>query len=218
MTSAHEQIDQQLAVSALQKRKSGETPSSKELAALKRIEKAKDEENRRWVYRTISKKHYEQLSGKPRKTIHEQARYGLPIGGSIIDLNFVLRWFHDLLEKLTRTKSGRQFLAGQGSGLDTDGSSEANDKGFWQKRYQKEKAKLARLDRLQREGRLIDSDLSTTCWTLIARRLQQLGDSLQKGFGPIPAKMLNAALEDCKREVDAVFSHDLTNGIGSDAQ
>lgn len=52
---------------------------------------------------------------------------------------------------------------------------------------------------------------------LTARRLKQLGNSLQKGFGPIPAKMLNEALEDCQREVDAVFSHDLENDIDSDA-
>ena len=94
--------------------------------------------------------------------------------------------------------------------------SSANDRErIWEERFKKEKAKRARLERLRIEGELVDRSESRTCWTMLARRLQQAGSSLQKMFGPMAAKMLNEAIEDCKREVEAVFPDDgRTNNVG----
>ena len=94
---------------------------------------------------------------------------------------------------------------------------EAASSETWKERFQKEKAKIARLDRLRREGQLIDRSVALTCWAIIARRIQQVGSSLQKLFGPSAAKMLNEAIEDCKREVAASFPND-SNDQHSDAK
>jgi len=75
----------------------------------------------------------------------------------------------------------------------------------WQERYRRERAKLARLDRLRRQGELVDRSSAQTCWAILARRLGQLGMALQKEFGPRPAKMLNDAIADCQREVQAAL-------------
>lgn len=91
----------------------------------------------------------------------------------------------------------------------------AGSKGIWEERYKKEKAKMARLDRLRRQGELVDRSAAITCWVILARRLQQVGSSLQKVFGPAAVKMLNEAIEDCKREVEATFPDDgFTSNVG----
>jgi phage terminase Nu1 subunit (DNA packaging protein) len=89
-------------------------------------------------------------------------------------------------------------------------------KGQWEERYKREKAKLARLDRLRKEGELVDRSTSRTCWTILARRLRQAGTSLQKLFGPGAAKILNEAIEDCKREIDTTFPDNGSDGDSSD--
>lgn len=78
----------------------------------------------------------------------------------------------------------------------------------WERRLKKEKAKMARLDRLRRQGELVDRSAAITCWTILSRRLKQLGSSLQKSFGPAAAKMVNETIEDCTREVEATFADD----------
>jgi len=204
MTSAHEQIDKELALAALQKRKAGETPSSKELAALKRVDNAKEEEHRRLLYRTVPKKDYQDLSGRPRKVLIDQAKYGLPVVGPVIDLGPVLCWFHDLLAKLARTKSGRRFLARQDSDLSADTPSPADE-------YQIERAKLAKMERMERERQLVARELSHACWQRVAHRLQQIGVSLETEYGPEMLKIWNDGLKDCSREVEAVFGPAIQN-------
>ncbi len=75
--STSEQIERELVASALLKRRSGETPTVRELQALKRFEAAK-EHDLRWQYlRTTSKKDYLEASGRQAKVVNDQARlYG----------------------------------------------------------------------------------------------------------------------------------------------
>ena len=93
-----EQSQQDLVRSGLKKQSAGHKLNREESAAVKRFLKEKEENQRQEYYRTVPQKHYEQMSGRQRKVLKDQAGlYGLPIGEKTIDLSKVLRRFHDLL-------------------------------------------------------------------------------------------------------------------------
>lgn len=92
--------DRRLAQAALAKRARGEKPSREEAAALRRVERTRDERARAEHYAAIPKRLWVEWSGRQYKTLNElAARYGLPVGGRTIDLAAVVRWLHDQLSR-----------------------------------------------------------------------------------------------------------------------
>jgi hypothetical protein len=189
--------DRELIASGLRKRQRSEALTAKEIAAIRRFEQAREEADRWRYYASVPKRHYAQLSGRQTKTLNEQAsRYGVPIHGSLIDLGQVIRWLHDFL-----AKHGRKLLAEDTDPLMGGGNSPALEE------YRREKAKLARLDRQQREETLVDRETAHLAFQRVASLLQQAGEALQKEFGPDAGKILNETLRNCQREVDSVFGY-----------
>lgn len=84
------------------------------------------------------------MSDRQPKVINEQVvRYGIPFGGPKIDLPAVVRATH-------------AFLAANAHKLAGDGDAMMNGAGGpVLERYREERAVLARLDRLEREGLLL---------------------------------------------------------------
>ena len=77
-----QQVDRELAAEALRRRQAGQRPTRRELAALRRVEKARDDELRWQHYRTIPQKHWREMSGRQAKVINEQAAtHGIPFAG-----------------------------------------------------------------------------------------------------------------------------------------
>ena len=179
--------------------------SAADKAALKRAEEAD-----RWrYYATIPKKHWVKLSGRQHKVLDEQAgRYGIPIFGSLIDLAAVARWLHD-------------FLARNATKLRPDDEALLQGESDWAEKYRQERTLLLRLERHEREGALVARDKSRLCWTRVAGVLHRAGETFQRQFGPAALRILNRALEDATREVDALFSDgaqpDRTNDGGGDS-
>jgi hypothetical protein len=104
--TAAERVDAGLAEKARARIREGGTPTSRQVAALKRVEKL-EEERLRWIhYRTIPKKHWREMSGRPAKVLLDQAkRYGLPFDGRVVDLPALARALHDFLAKNARVLS-----------------------------------------------------------------------------------------------------------------
>ena len=99
--------DRALAKSALQKQLAGQKPTAVEAAALKRVERARDEEMRWAAYRAIPQKDWRTMSGRQTKVLQEQAsRYGMPFGGATVDLPAVVRALHDFLAEKGRYLGG----------------------------------------------------------------------------------------------------------------
>jgi len=95
-----ESLDRDLAVSAIEKKRAGKSPTAREAAALKRVEDSRAAAERDRAYRHCPKIDYCRMSGRPTRTLHEQAeRYGLPLRGDTINLNDLLKAFHDFLAK-----------------------------------------------------------------------------------------------------------------------
>ena len=87
------------------------------------------------------------MSGRQTKQINEQAqRYGIPFGGKTVNLPEVVRALHDFFAdnavKLARDED--PLMQGSGSPA--------------LERYREERAAMARLDRLEREGNLLPRD------------------------------------------------------------
>ncbi|WP_417851060.1 hypothetical protein [Thalassoglobus sp.] len=186
-----DQLDRQLANSAYRKVMAGEQPTAQEKAALKRYEK-EQEETRRWqYYESIPQKHWRQMSGRQTKVLNEQAeRYGIPFGGRTINLPQVVHALHDFL-----AANARKFIDDDDDLLNANVSSPALE------RYREERAKLAKLDRLEREQRLVSRDEIRQGLGQIAGILRTAGDVLQRQYGNGAVEILNEALDDA---VDAI--------------
>src|SRR4051794_36283760 len=88
------------------------------------------------------------MSGRQAKVINEQAeRYGLAFGGPTIDLPRFVRTLHDFL-----AKNALKLARDDDELMQCAPSSPALE------RYREERAALARLDRLEREGVLMPRD------------------------------------------------------------
>lgn len=187
--------DRALANVAYKKALDGGTLTATEQSALKRYEKAKEEQLRWRYYGAIPQKHWRQMSGRQTKVLHDQAKtYGLPIGGATIDLPAFVRSFHDFLAANSRVLS----KAGEA------GSSKAANSPALE-RYREERAKLARLDRLEREAELMPRVYVQEGLGRIAALLRGMGDVLQRTYGPDALRLLDETLDDAEREMERLF-------------
>ncbi len=196
--SASEKIDHSLAAAALEKQKRGETPTREERAALRRYEKARDEELRREHYRTIRKKDWREWSGRQVKVLNEQsARYGLPIGGATIDLPAVVEWLHDFLAANARKLAGPDdedpALAGKTSpALERYRIAKAKreelaykrDLGEWIPRKDVHAGLALFIPILRRAGETLQRQYGSGAHNILDEAIVNAIDTLQHHFGP----------------------------------
>ena len=193
-TEAASPVDNALLARAYRKVMDGKELTRTERETLKRHEKQKEERLRWQYYRSIPQKHWRQMSGRQTKVINDQAaRYGIPFGGASIDLPNVVKALHDFLAE------NAQRLARDDDSMLVGGSSPALE------RYREERAELARLDRLERQGRLLPRDEVRKALGRIAAILRDAGDTLLRQFGSSAVEILHEALDDAQREIAAFF-------------
>lgn len=161
--STSDHIDRELAAAAIRKRQHGEKPTRDEMAALRRVEKKREEELRWQYYSSIPQKHWREMSGRQAKVINEQAsRYGIPFSGRIIDLPAVVRALHD-------------FLAENAGRLARDDETSDGDA---LERLRKVKAEMAEIERDRIRGDLIDVEQHRMTIEVVARAFKIETDSL----------------------------------------
>ncbi len=179
----------------------GEPLSRREQQAVKRFERRREERLRWRYYRSIPQKHWRAMSGRHPKVLKEQAaRYGLPFGDKTVDLTKLAPALHDLLNRCG------PLLVAETSGTDTPSAA--------LERYRAERAALARLDRLEREGALLPRDQVRTVLLRIAALLREAGETLRRDFGEAAADIVREALEEAGREIERTFG---PGGDGTDA-
>jgi len=193
-TDAASRVDSDLVASAYRKVMNREELTKAERQALKRHEKQKEERLRWEYYRSIPHRHWKQMSGRQAKVINEQAgRYNIPFAGPKVNLPAVVKALHDFLA------ANAAKLAREDDPLLQGGSSPALE------RYREERATIARLDRLERERKLLPRDEVKEALARIAAILRGAGDTLQRQFGAGAAEVLFDALEDARREIAGSF-------------
>ncbi|QDV25950.1 hypothetical protein [Aureliella helgolandensis] len=169
--------------------------SRDEEAAVKQHEKQKEERLRWQYYETIPQKHWRSMSGRQAKILNEQAsRYGIPFGGANVSLPKVVRALHDFLA------DNKHKLARDDDDLLSGPASPALE------RYREERALLARLVRLEREGELLPRDLVRLSLAKTAALIRAAGETLQKQFGDTAAELLYDAIEDAESEIERFFT------------
>jgi hypothetical protein len=71
--------------------------------------------------------------------------------------------------------------------------------------YRRERAMLARLERLEREAELLPRDATHAMLAQVAALLRDAGLTLQRQFGPEAHAVLNEALDGAEREIATFF-------------
>lgn len=194
-TPLSQQLDKEAAARAYRKVMQGEQPTARDRAALARYEKQQEEQRRWQYYASIPQKHWRQMSGRQTKVLSEQAqRYGLPFGGRTISLPDVVRALHDFL-----AANARKLADDEDDLLHSETASPALE------RYREERALLARLDRLEREGQLVPRDSVREGLGQVAALLRAAGESLQRECGPEAVRILDEALDDAGRKIARLF-------------
>ncbi len=190
-------LDQAATAGLYQKVLAGKQLSTREEAALKRLEKDKEERLRWKFYQSIPQKHWRAMSGRQTKVINEQAaRYGIPFGGPTINLSTVVRGLHDFLadNALKLSRDDDELMVGAGSPA--------------LERYREERALIARLERMTREGSVVPREEMRTALGRIAALLRSAGETLEREHGPEARNILDEALDDAEREIDQMFGRD----------
>lgn len=197
-----ERIDQELAAACLRKRQAGQKPTREEIAALRRIEKAREEALRWQYYETVPKKHYLEMAGngvKPRAAgiILEQAdRYGLPLKGKTVNLRDVIRGFHDFIAE------NKYKLA-----ADDDPLMAVGGDSVWMERYREEQTLIARLKRQAMENELLRRSEVHDGLVRVSLVLRGVGEMLERQFGSDALQLYNDGLDDAQLEIDRIFSN-----------
>jgi len=182
--------DQQLAMSAIDKRNRGEKPNRDEMAALARVKKTAEEKSRLEHFRTIRKKEWRVWSGRQDKILNEQAgRYGMPIGQATIDLPEVVRWLND-------------FLADRAVVLAAADGDEGPDA---KERLTSIRCELAQLELERERGQWMPRKEVREALTAAARLIRVAGDALLRQYGPGAKKILDDALDNVQGDVDRRF-------------
>ena len=185
-------VEREVVARGLQKILRREKLTVQEQQAVARHEKQREEELRWKFYRSIPQKHWREMSGRQTKVLHEQAAlYGLPFGAAKIDLPEVVRRLHDLL-----ALRGRQLLADP-----HDPSSGRADSPALE-RYRDERARIAQLDRLERESELIPSAAVQQFLIRLASLLRTAGEKLRAQFGPEAYALWEAVFVQLERELE----------------
>ncbi len=214
-------LEQELVARAITKLVGKQQLTASEREALKRHEKGKEERLRLEYYATIPQRHWRLMSGRQSKVLNEQAqRYGLPFGGPTINLNNLARALHDFLA------DNAVKLARDNDALLSGPASPALE------RYREERAALARLDRLERQGRLMPRRDVRLGMGLIAGMLRSGLEALERQFGRDAAEIVLEAIEDAEAEIARRFGalpdaesledayealpHELSNGAADD--
>ena len=183
-------VDGDLVARAYRKVMDRQELTGAEREALKRHERDKEERLRWQYYRSIPQKHWRQMSGRQTKVINEQAtRYGLPFGGPSIDLTAVVRALHDFLADNAVKLARDDDILLQG------GSSPALE------RYREERALIARLERLERERKLLPRDDVRRFLARVATIIREAGEQLDRQFSTAAASLLYEALDEAEREL-----------------
>lgn len=169
--------------------------TNEERTAVKRHEKGKEERLRWQYYGAIPQKHWRQMSGRQAKILNEQAvRYGIPFDGATVSLPAVVRALHDFLA------DNKHKLARDEDDLMVGPTSPALE------RYREERAAMARMMRLEREGELLPRDLVRQSLSKTATILRNAGESMQKQFGQSAADLLYEAIGDGEAEIVRFFT------------
>lgn len=182
-----------LAAEAMRKRTAGQVPTVRERKAFETWEAHKEEQAFLAFARRVPKRIYKEMSGRQDKVINDQAeRHRMPLVGPTVDLFMLATWLHNFLADNSlrlRTPLGEDAL------MFDEGSDP------WLTEYRKQSALKVRLEREEKERKLLPRDKCHESLANFSTALRRFGEWLEKKYGRDALEMFNATLEDASREL-----------------
>jgi len=176
--------DLEAAAGALARQTAGEKLSVRQRAALRRVTKLFAAAAIADAYRSFPKKLWVKWSGRQHKQIDEQAdRHGLPLSGATIDLEQLAPALHELLAK-RENAAGKRKRADRSLDL-----------------IRREELLIKRLERLAKQGVMIERQSVHDTFQLVAEILRKSGAAILDQFGNDAHALLDEALEEAMRLV-----------------
>jgi hypothetical protein len=195
------QIDRQLAAEALAKHKRGEKPTGQERAALRRVERQREEELRWQYYETVPQKHFRELTGRQLKQLQDfAARWGAPCDRATVNLRTFLRWAFDFFAAHTRKLS-----AVCDDSMLGDSDSPALE------RYRKVRADQEELKLEEMRRRYVNRETFLELYQRGQARVRAGMEDLRRAFGQDAARIVEEAWRDAAEIVaggDDPVDHD----------
>jgi len=130
-------------------------------------------------------------------------RFGAPLYGSPIDVPAAVHWYTRRVAEYNKRHKGGGRLDGSAGG--DEGDADPNMVGPLSpalEKYREERARIARLTRLQMEKSLVSVEAMSAVLGKWAERLVKAQDELEREHGPPAAGVLRTALTDCRRMVE----------------
>ncbi|MEK6797385.1 MAG: hypothetical protein AABZ12_00310 [Planctomycetota bacterium] len=189
-----DRVDRDIAASAIRKIKDGGQPTARETQALRRFEKARREQQLSDLLRAIPQRIFRECFGEVQaKQLRDwEQRYGFPVAVPVVDLWAFGRRFRAFLAE----NAHRILVCGPTGDPMLDGpESPALE------RYRDEKAKLARLDRLEREGALLARDMVHHGLGRLVMIFRGASEQIQRQFGVEAHGILKDAVDEYEREM-----------------
>lgn len=180
---ASDRVDRELATAAIRKRQAGETPSAREVAALRRYERGREEQQRWEFYRSIPQKHWREMSGRQTKILQDQARrYGIPFDSRTIDLPEVVKRLHDFFAKNAKKLSDDEdLLRGDSPNVE---------------RIRAARAEIVEMERDERRGTHLPMSEMAGVLSKYASAIRSSVDQVRRLYGNEPADIVNEHLEE----------------------
>lgn len=202
--------DPEIAMAAIAKMRLGESLTQKEAAALRRVEQTQLPHYTEQILTRLPKKEYLRIANRMWPDVKRQAeRFGIPCDGPTVNVEHVILWIHDHLA--TKGRPPKQINVDDPDLddplLSSGGTSDALEK------CRQEKFRLLRMERMQKEGKLLSAEHVQNCFASVASILRKAGERLQ-GISEEAADVLYEAIDDGERlvsEMNAQF--DASGGV-----
>lgn len=142
---------------------------------------------------------YEKLSGRKRHDLRPQSTtWNIPFGKSPINLQEVIRGFHDLLSRNRSLKA----KMGPGKGGDEDLTDE-------DRRWRAARAEVWEIRAARDAARVVDREELHKWLAQAGQVLREASETLQRQFGEEAALVLAEAVEEFERELEAFYARSL---------
>lgn len=183
--------DKELALVALEKRKLGDRPSSREAAALKRVEAAREAQLRWSLLRSVPQRDYRAMAGGlSTRQLHLQAdTHGLPIGGPTVDMEQLVYALH-------------RFLAANREALKGNAHEQIDEHEREMRRMRRE---AMQLDLEERRRSVVHRETLAEGFERISAVLHRLGDRLQRRYGEDALQLFEDSLDEAERVLDELI-------------
>ncbi|NLS93194.1 MAG: hypothetical protein GXX96_13645 [Planctomycetaceae bacterium] len=188
--SGSAELDRRLAIEAAERMRRGEKPTRDQAAALRRVEKRRDDDLRAEHYGSVPRATWRAWSGHlAHKTLDDLAdRFGMPVQGATIDVEAVVRWLYGFLREVD--------VPGDDGEADTSSLELI-------RHWRAKREELKYLHEAEQTVSLADVERG---FAVIAEIFRSAGEAVRSEYGDAAGKILMNCWQDVRDRLDVMFA------------